>query len=131
MPKTFTLTRDQAAAFERDGVLRLPGFYGADAVAPMADALWDDLARRYGALRDRPQTWIDQRPAKFQALARSGAFAPLASPALHALVDDVLGEGRWPHGRRPRPAGHFSERPLAPAPRRLAHRRPDLPRGRA
>jgi hypothetical protein len=95
MPRTFTLTRGQAAAFERDGVLRLPGFYGADAIVPMADALWDDLARRYGALPGRPETWIDQRPAKFQALCRSGAFAPMMSPALHDLVDDLLGEGRW------------------------------------
>jgi len=95
MPKTFTLTGDQLAAFERAGVLRLPGFYPASAVASMAEALWDDLGRRYGALRDRPETWTDQRPAKFQSLGRSGAFAPVASPALHALVDGLLGEGRW------------------------------------
>ena len=95
MSRTFTLTHDQAAAFERVGVLRLPGFYAADTVAPMADAVWADLRNRYGFERDRPETWTRARPAQFQSLGRSGVFAGVASPELHALMDDLFGRGRW------------------------------------
>lgn len=103
MPQTsssFTLTRDQREAFHREGVLRLPGFYDADVAERMAAQLWDDLQRRYGVLRHRPETWSPVRPAQFQGLMRSGAFDALGSPALSALADAWLGEGAWESPRR-------------------------------
>src|SRR5579862_2617213 len=56
MSRTFTLTADQRAQFERTGLLRLPGFFPGDIFAPMADAVWGDLGARFGIRRDDPAT---------------------------------------------------------------------------
>jgi hypothetical protein len=95
---SFTLTREQRETFHHEGVLRLPGFYGADETSLMAERLWADLQRRYGILRDRPETWTTVRPAQFQSLVRSGAFDALGSPALSDLADAWL--GAWEPPRR-------------------------------
>ena len=87
------------ADFERTGLFRLTGFYPAADVAAMVDALWADLARRFGIDRQRPETWTKERPAQFLALSRSGAFTDLGSDRLAALADAMLGPGAWtrPH----------------------------------
>jgi hypothetical protein len=100
VPPTFTLTRAQRADFELHGVLRLPGFFPAADIAAMADALWANLQRRFGIRRGAPDTWRIVRPAQFQALERSGAFAALGSPDLIGLADDLLGQGEWERPRR-------------------------------
>ena len=117
MPKTFTLTDDQRAAFAARGVLRLPGFHPAETVAPMADAVWADMAARLGLVRDRPQTWTVVRPAQFQQVTGGGVFDALGSPALRALADALLGEGGWEAPR------HWGQ-PLVTFP----SARPDMPR---
>jgi ectoine hydroxylase-related dioxygenase (phytanoyl-CoA dioxygenase family) len=89
------LTPEHRSEFERAGVLHLPGFYSLSAVAGMADALWDDLGRRFGMDRRRPETWTPSRPAQFQDLQRSGAFSAMDTPRLAAVADALLGEGRW------------------------------------
>lgn len=104
MEPTFELTPEHRAEFDRVGVLRLPGFFGAATIAPMADALWADLRQRYGAVRDRPETWTVQRTGQHQALQRSGVFDALCSPRMEALVDGFLGVGAWdrpPHWGQP------------------------------
>jgi hypothetical protein len=93
--QTSFLTPEQHAEFDRRGVLRLPGFYPADVIGPMADRLWADLEQRFGILRDHPESWTVANPAHFQALKRSGAFSGLGSPRMAALADAVLGEGAW------------------------------------
>jgi hypothetical protein len=95
MTDTFAITPRHMAAFERDGVLRLPGFYPAEILEPMADAIWADLRDRYGVDRRRRETWLEERPTHFQSLGRSGAFAQVNSPDLYALTDGLLGRGRW------------------------------------
>lgn len=134
MTRPFDLSPDQRAAFDRTGLLRLAGFYPPAAAAAMADRVWEDLERRFGRLRDRPDTWTGPAPGKFQALKRSGAFAPLGSPELFALADALMGAGCWdaparwggllltfPSATPPerRPAWHldiFGDQPLTPLP---------------
>jgi hypothetical protein len=100
VPQTFTLTKPHRDAFDRVGVLRLPGFYAAVDIAVMADRLWADLERRFGAVRDDPATWRTVRPGQFQSLERKGAFSALGSPDLFALADALLGAGAWDPPRR-------------------------------
>lgn len=95
MARAFTLTPAQRESFARDGVLRLPGYLPAAEMAAMADAVWADLRRRFGIRRDAPDTWTTQRPAQFQALSRSGAFARLEQLGYAELAEAFLGAGWW------------------------------------
>jgi hypothetical protein len=95
VPDTLILTTEQLDEFDRRGVLHLPGFYPRDDIDTMADRLWADLERRFGMLRDRPETWTKVGPAHFQSLVRSGAFAALDSPWMSDLADALLGAGAW------------------------------------
>lgn len=91
----FTLTPEQADAFERRGVLRLPAFYPAEPIARMAGSLWADLERRFGIKPDRPETWTVPAPAQFRSLKHSGAFDAMGTPELFALADALMGPGCW------------------------------------
>lgn len=94
MEMSFVLRHEQRAEFESTGVLRLPGFFPAAHVKPMAAALWTELAQRFGIERDRRDTWTVERPGQFQALIRSGIFdAP--GKGFGAIADAFLGAGRW------------------------------------
>jgi hypothetical protein len=95
MSRNFTLTTDQRAAFERTGLLRLPGFFPREIFPPMADAVWADLDARNGVRRDDPATWTVTRPFQFGPLVRSGAFDALGTPEVGDLADALLGPGRW------------------------------------
>lgn len=95
MPRAFELTPQHREDFERDGVFRLRGFYAPQAVAQMAQTLWADLGRRFQIDPQRPETWKNKQPGKFQRLQHSGAFAAMNSPQLATLGDAFLGEGRW------------------------------------
>lgn len=95
MPDTFALTPAQREVFDRAGVLRLPAFFPVADIEVMADRLWADLGRRFGIVRDRPETWTKVRPGQFQALERSGAFDRLESPTMMDLADALLGAGAW------------------------------------
>jgi hypothetical protein len=90
----FSLSPEQRQIFERDGMLSLPGFVSRETIAPMLDALWEDMRRRFSIYRDRPETWAAQRPAQFQALVRSGAFDALG-PRFTAIADYFLGPDTW------------------------------------
>src|ERR1019366_4303220 len=102
VPQTFTLTPEQLEAFDRLGVVRLPGFYPEADIEPMADRLWADLELRFGMVWDRPDSWTVASPAHFQALTRAGAFSALGSPRMSDLADGLLGAGAWD---APRPWG--------------------------
>jgi hypothetical protein len=92
--QVFSLTSEQRATFDRDGMLRVPGFCSASLLAPMIDALWEDMRRRYSIHRGRPETWKDARPAQFQWLMASGAFDALG-PHFSAVADAFIGAGEW------------------------------------
>jgi hypothetical protein len=95
VPETFPFTSEQRKEFDRRGIVRLPGFYPRDAIDLMAARLWADLERRFGVIRDRPETWTVVGPAQFQALNRSGAFSALGSAKMFDLADALLGAGAW------------------------------------
>lgn len=97
---SFSLTSEQQTEYGRDGVLFVPGYFPADDIARMADAVWDDLRQRFGIDRNRPDTWTVERPGKFQKLVRSGAFRALGSERLFAIGDALLGPGAWEMPRR-------------------------------
>lgn len=93
------LTPEQRETYDRLGVVRVPGAVLRRDAEAMADALWDELERRHGLHRRRPETWTVERPFHLQAVARSGAFATMASPRVRAVLDELLGTGwiepRW------------------------------------
>lgn len=89
------LNQHQRDQFLATGVVHLPGVIPRSAADDMADRLWETLAGQHGLIRDRPETWTKERPARFRDLRHSGAFADMASPGLTALLDDLFGEGGW------------------------------------
>jgi hypothetical protein len=117
MRPSFTLTPSQCAAFGERGIVLLPQFFARNDIASMRNALWADLKRRHGILRDKPETWSVVRPAQFQKLVRSGVFDKLGTPALIDLTDALLGAESWTAPR------HWGL-PLVTMP----SRHPDLPR---
>jgi hypothetical protein len=46
-------------------------------------------------VRERPETWTVTEPRGLGALRRAGAFDALATPAVVAAIDELLGDG-WP-----------------------------------
>ncbi len=76
----------------------------------MHQRLWEHLLERHAIHPDRPETWTVHMPAQFQKLTGAGAFDAMATDQLCAVIDDLLGAGRWQ-----RPA-HWG-RPLVTFPR--------------
>ena len=68
------LTDEQRWAFERTGILRLEGAFGAREVARMADVVWNELHHRYDIIRDDPTTWDRHPPTGLRSSKRSRAF---------------------------------------------------------
>lgn len=94
MLRIAALTPDQAEAYAREGVTRIPAAIPAGAVESMRQALWRRLEATCGAIRDRPETWTIARPSKLSP--RGGEYAEMASPPVRALLDDLLGEWEEP-----------------------------------
>lgn len=89
------MTGDLRAHFDEHGYARLDRAF-ADAVDGMAEALWAELARKHDISRDRPGTWAVAEPRGLGALRRAGAFDGLATPAVVAAIDALLGRADWP-----------------------------------
>lgn len=89
------LSRADRQRFEARGLVRLQGLVPQRECEAMADALWRELARKDGARRGHPTTWTVERPWAFKALTDTGAFKAMATPALRAVIDDLLGRERW------------------------------------
>lgn len=90
------LTEEERRRFHERGLVRLAGFVPAASAEAMAERLWADLARRHAIQRRAPGTWRVERPFQFQALQASGAFDAMATPAVEALLDELLGPAAWP-----------------------------------
>ena len=88
------LTSEQQAEFNETGLLRLPGAVPRADAGAMAEALWDELARRHKVHKDQPETWRRSRVAQLTGPARSGAFAAMASPDVRAAINWLI----WPSG---------------------------------
>jgi len=94
-PRPNGLTEDERRRFHERGLVRLDGFVPAATAEAMAERLWADLARRQGIQRQAPGAWRVERPFRFQALQAYGAFDAMATPAMTALLDDLMGRDRW------------------------------------
>ncbi len=89
------LSPAQRVEFDRRGILRLPATIPPADVTAMRQRLWQHLADTHGTLPDRPETWTVGSPAQFQKLTGTGAFDALAAGPLCAVIDGLLGAGRW------------------------------------
>lgn len=89
------LTADQHEIYAARGLVRLHGAIPRAAAEQMADRLWGELARKFGVRRRDPATWRTQRPSGLQAIQASGAFKAMASPAVVAALDDLIGRDGW------------------------------------
>lgn len=87
------LSLEQLEQYQAEGVLRLPGAVPAADIAAMAEVVWRRLRTRHGAVRDRPQSWTAPHPA--QLTAKTSELDPMAGPAVRAVLDQLLGVGRW------------------------------------
>jgi hypothetical protein len=60
----------------------------------MRDAVWNALAH-VGIYRDRPSTWIVERPARLQHLRTDPVFRAVGSKLVLAAIDAILGNQRY------------------------------------
>ena len=104
------LSSAQRDEFDRRGILRLPVTIPPAEITAMRQRLWQHLADTHGIRPDKPQAWPMDPPAQFQKLTGTGAFDAMATGQLRAMIDGLLGPGRWQ-----RPA-HWG-RPLVTFPR--------------
>jgi hypothetical protein len=89
------LTPEQRETYETRGLVRLRGAISRAAAEAMAERLWAELERKFGLRRRHPSTWTTERPSGLQAIQKSGAFRAMASPAVAAALDDIIGRNRW------------------------------------
>jgi hypothetical protein len=92
------LSPAQKDEFDRRGMLYLPATIPPAEVTAMRERRWQHLLDRHAMHPDRPETWTVQIPAQFQKLTGTGAFDAMATDQLGAVIDHLLGAGRW---RRP------------------------------
>ena len=93
------LSRADREQLQARGLVRLEGLVPSRDCAAMADAIWNDLARREGVRREDRDTWTIERPWGFQGLRKSGALKSMATPALRQIIDDLMGPGEWQEPR--------------------------------
>ncbi len=89
------LSSAQREEFDRRGILRLPGTIPPAEVTAMRQRVWQHLADKDGIHPGRPETWAAHPPAQFQKLTGTGAFDAMATGQLTAVIDGLLGPGRW------------------------------------
>lgn len=97
------MTAEQREGFDRDGIVRLPGAFGAAEAAAMRDVVWAELERR-GTRRDDPDTWHDEAPAHLQHLRSRSEFGAVWSETTLGAIAALLGPER---ATAPADAGAF------------------------
>ena len=61
----------------------------------MRDVIWNELRHRYGIDRSEPATWNLHPPTGLKSAKRSAVFAPICGSQVVAVLDAILGVGRW------------------------------------
>jgi hypothetical protein len=89
------LTPEQQADFRRRGILRVPGAVPSQDANAICAYVWEMLRERYQISRDDPETWNARRVAGTHDLPKSMTFEQVASPAVCAILDDLLGPANW------------------------------------
>jgi len=108
------LTQTQRAAFDRDGLIRLPGAVPRDDALGMATRIREFLATEDAIRLNGEDEDLAQRPGGFQSLARAGAFDRIDVSAIPAALDDLFGSEGWerpPHWGRPLVTYKVSDQP--------------------
>jgi hypothetical protein len=93
------LSRADRQRFDERGLVRLSGLVPQRDCESMAEAIWQDLARREGIRREDRTTWTIEGPWGFQAVRKAGALNAMATPALRGVIDELMGPGRWTEPR--------------------------------
>lgn len=89
------LTPEQLEEFDRLGVLRVPGLIARADADAMCARVWKALEHEFGVRRHDPRTWSAQRITGMHMLGKSEKFAEIGSPAVGAILDQLLGRGNW------------------------------------
>jgi hypothetical protein len=89
------LSSAQRDEFDRRGILRLPATIPPAEVTAMRQRVWEHLLGTHAIHPDHPETWTVRAPAHFQKLTGTGAFDAMATGQLCAVIDGLLGAGRW------------------------------------
>jgi ectoine hydroxylase-related dioxygenase (phytanoyl-CoA dioxygenase family) len=85
------LTADELDVFERDGIVKIPSGFSADAAARMRDTLWSELSARHGMDRDDRSTWTALRPTGLKTTKSSRAALAILGPKVRSALDGLLG----------------------------------------
>ncbi|HEX7038373.1 MAG TPA: phytanoyl-CoA dioxygenase family protein [Pseudomonadales bacterium] len=85
--------------YRETGWVRIPGVVPPSACVDVADAVWRALERVHGFRRDDSASWRSELPRRLGRRLAPADLAPLATPKLIALIDDLLGAGNWDHPR--------------------------------
>lgn len=111
MPQDFALSTEQLAAFERDGVLRLPGLMSSETARRARDVvfwrltelgLWDKASNRLTGPRPQwPSTGL--RPGQVLTSARAEVADLFEDPAVAGIVSAALGGRDLDRTMHPRP----------------------------
>lgn len=84
------LTSEQIERFITDGYVRVEGAFSQDLAARCRDILWADT----GCDPSDPSTW--RKPVVWLWACSQEPFVQAANtPALHAALDQLVGQGRW------------------------------------
>ncbi|MFI5730350.1 hypothetical protein ACIA49_09545 [Kribbella sp. NPDC051587] len=86
------LSDGQLEEFARDGIVRLPGAFGAEDAARVREGIWRELRELYGMRPDDRRTWEPCRPTRLKASKKDPAAAAILGPALRGALDQLLGE---------------------------------------
>ncbi len=90
------LSEDELEGFAQDGMLRVPGVFGAEDAARMRDGLWRELGALYGMRPDDRRTWEPHRPTRLKVSKRDPAADAILGPRLRGVLDQLLGEWAEP-----------------------------------
>jgi hypothetical protein len=89
------LSPTQRERFEARGLVKVEHVVPRRVAEDMASRLWGELARKHHIHRSERRTWRIERPAQLRAIQDSGAFRGMGSPEIVAILDDLMGRGRW------------------------------------
>ncbi len=90
------LSAAQLSEFERDGIVKVPGAFGAGDAARMRDVLWAELAKRHGMERDDRSTWTTLRPTGLKTTKKHSVADAILGPPLRSVLDHLLGSWTEP-----------------------------------
>lgn len=93
------LTPAQRERYLRTGWVQIPAVVPVSACRSVAEALWKVLESDHGMRPEDRGSWRTELPRRLGRRLPAEILAPLATPALIALIDDLLGADTWSRPR--------------------------------